>query len=61
MSSKDPRHEELSLNTAANPDVDKTGDALPTNASEPELITAQNTTNIFRASQQWNSFECSAA
>jgi hypothetical protein len=46
MSSKDPRHEELSLNTAVNPDVDKTGDALPTNASEPELITAQNTTNI---------------
>jgi hypothetical protein len=24
----------------------KTGDALPTNTSEPELITAQNTTNI---------------
>ncbi|TKW30849.1 hypothetical protein SEVIR_2G064800v4 [Setaria viridis] len=46
LPSKDPRHEELSLNTTVNPDIDRTGDDLPTNASEPEFITEQNTTNI---------------
>ncbi|CAL5066736.1 unnamed protein product [Urochloa decumbens] len=46
LSSKDPRHEELSVHTTVNPDIDTSGDALPTNASVPEFVNAQNTTNI---------------
>ncbi|OEL23893.1 hypothetical protein BAE44_0015088, partial [Dichanthelium oligosanthes] len=41
LSSKDPRHEELSVHTTVNPDIDRSGDALPTNTSEPEFNTAQ--------------------
>ncbi|CAN6222500.1 unnamed protein product [Urochloa humidicola] len=39
LSSKDPRHEELSMHTTVNPDIDRSGDALP-------FVSAQNTTNI---------------
>ncbi|CAN6203228.1 unnamed protein product [Urochloa humidicola] len=46
LSSKDPRHEELSVHTTVNPDIDRSGDALPTNASVSEFVSAQNTTNI---------------
>ncbi|CAN6180772.1 unnamed protein product [Urochloa humidicola] len=46
LSSKDPRHEELSMHTTVNPDIDRSGDALPTNASESEFVSARNTTNI---------------
>ncbi|KAF8732080.1 hypothetical protein HU200_016040 [Digitaria exilis] len=44
LSLKDPRHEELSVHTIVNPDIDS--DVLPANASEPEFITAQDTAMI---------------
>ena len=46
LPSKDPRHEELSMHTTVNPDIDRSSDALPTNASKPECVTTQNTTMI---------------
>ena len=46
LPSKDPRHEELSMRTTVNPDIDRSSDALPTNASKPECVTTQNTTMI---------------
>ncbi|CAN6197107.1 unnamed protein product [Urochloa humidicola] len=46
LSSKDLRHEELSMHTTVNSDIDRSGDALPTNASESEFVSAHNITNI---------------
>ncbi|PAN09873.1 hypothetical protein PAHAL_2G055400 [Panicum hallii] len=46
LPSKDPRHEELSVHTTVNPDIDRSSDALPTNASKPEFVTTQDTTMI---------------
>ncbi|PUZ68724.1 hypothetical protein GQ55_2G051700 [Panicum hallii var. hallii] len=46
LPSKDPRHEELSVHTTVNPDIDRSSDVLPTNASKPEFVTTQDTTMI---------------